>query len=112
MDAKRRRLFHLWTANAITLEKYLENVIAQNVWSPNMTKGSLEIIGSFCCFILFLIYSFFYESKLKIYYSVLEIREIIIIVSRSKDNLLMNYLLLSLSVLKSGTKTYLRLKKR
>ena len=61
-------------------------------------------------FILFI--HFFYESKLKIYYSVLEIRKIVIIVSRSKDNLLMNYLLLSLSVLKSGTKTYLRLKKR
>ena len=56
-------------------------------------------------FILFI--HFFYEIKLKIYYSVLEIRKMIIIVSKSKDNLLMNYLSLSLSVLKSGTKTYL-----
>lgn len=50
--------------------------------------------------LFYFIYSFFYEIKLKIYYSVLEIRKIIIIVSKSKDNLLMNYLLLSLSVLK------------
>ena len=51
-------------------------------------------------YIVFIYSFFFYESKLKIYYSVFEIRKIIIIVSKSKDNLIINCLSLSLSVFK------------
>lgn len=111
MDAKKHGVCLICGRRTRSLWKKIQRT-AQNVWSPNMAKGSLEIIGSFCCFILFYLFIFFYESKLKIYYSVLEIRKITILVSKSKDNLLMNYLLLSLSVLKQGTKTYLCLKKK
>ena len=59
MDAKKHGVCLICGRETRSLwKKNLENVAAQNVWSPNMTKGSLEIIGSFCCFILFYLFIF------------------------------------------------------